>query len=226
MNTFSNVHCRSLLHIEDDALWGHTIRQFVQSWQEYRYLGVATTAAAGLALCHEKHPDVAIVDRQLPDADGFDLALSLANLPRPPRILVLTSRADEVTLFRAGQACVAGMLWKTGPVRELLRTALAEVIAGRRFFPPDVREAMRMVRSNPVAFFKILSGRELSLLPLLCEDGADDRVAAETGLSPATVRSHRQHIMAKLDLHRSADLIRWAAEKGFVDFLHPRRTCV
>jgi len=76
---------------------------------------------------------------------------------------------------------------------------------------------MRATRTDPTAFFKILSGRELSMLPLLCQGLTDQQIGEQNSLCPATVKSHRQHIMAKLDLHRTADLIRWAAEKGFVD---------
>jgi DNA-binding NarL/FixJ family response regulator len=214
---------KSLLHIEDDVLWGRAVKQMMNGSREVCHVGTAATAAQGLALCRAHQPDLAVLALELPDADGFDLALTLANLPRPPRVLLLTVRADEVTLFRASYAYIAGMIWKTGPVQATLRCAIREVLAGRRYFPADVREAMRMIRTDPTAFFKILSSRELSMLPLLCQKFTDSQVATQTGLCPATVKSHRQHIMAKLDLHRTADLIRWAAEKGFVDFLRSRQ---
>jgi DNA-binding NarL/FixJ family response regulator len=214
---------KSLLHIEDDVLWGRAVKQLVHGSRDVAHVGTAATAAQGLALCRAQQPDLAVLALELPDADGFDLALTLANLPRPPRVVLLTVKADEVTLFRASYAYIAGMVWKTGQVQDTLRCAIREVLAGRRYFPADVREAMRTIRTDPTAFFKILSGRELALLPLLCQGFTDDQIAAQTALCPATVKSHRQHIMAKLDLHRTADLIRWAAEKGFVDFLRPRR---
>lgn len=214
---------KSLLHVEDDVLWGRAVRQMLRGSREVAHVGTAATAAQALALCRDRQPDLAVLALELPDADGFDLALTLANLPQPPRVLLLTVKADEVTLFRASYAYIAGMIWKTGRVRDALHCAIREVLAGRRYFPDDVRAAMRTIRTDPTAFFKILSGRELSLLPLLCQGFTDDQIAAQTGLCPATLRSHRQHIMAKLDLHRTADLIRWAAEKGFVDFLRPKR---
>jgi DNA-binding NarL/FixJ family response regulator len=61
------------------------------------------------------------------------------------------------------------------------------------------------------------------MLPLLCQGFTDVQIAEQNGLCPATIKSHRQHIMAKLNLHRTSDLIRWAAEKGFVDFSRPGR---
>ncbi len=207
---------KSLLHIEDDTRWGRAVKQMVHTWHEVSHVGTATSAEAGIALCRSHQPDLALLGLELPDADGFDLALTLANFPRPPRILLLTVRTDAVTLFRAGCAHISGMVWKTDPVHETLRCAVREVLAGRRYFPENVRQAMRASRTDPAAFFKILSGRELSLLPLLCQGLNDPTIAGKTGLCPATVKSHRQHIMAKLDLHCTADLIQWAAAKGFV----------
>jgi len=212
---------KSLLHIDDDALWGRTVQQMAHTWREVCHVGTATSARAGLDLCRSRQPDLAVLGLTLPDADGFDLALTLANFPRPPRILVLTVKTDAVTLFRAGYAYIAGLVWKTGQVHETLYCAIREILAGRRYFPEDVRQAMRATRTDPTAFFKILSSRELTLLPLLCRGLTDCQIGEQKGLCPATVKSHRQHIMTKLDLHRTTDLIRWAAEKGFVDFSRP-----
>jgi DNA-binding NarL/FixJ family response regulator len=214
----SHPHSRkSLLHIEDDLLWGRAVKRMVNTWQEVCHVGTATSARAGIALCRTHQPDLALLDLELPDADGFDLALTLANFPRPPRILLFTVRADALTLFRAGCASIAGMVWKADPVNDTLRCAVREIMAGRRYFPEDVRQAMRATRTDPAAFFKILSSRELSMLPLLCRGHTDGQIAGQNGLCPATVKSHRQHIMSKLNLHCTADLIRWAEEKGFVE---------
>ena len=214
---------KSLLHVEDDALWGQTVQQMASTWQDVCHVGTATSAQAGIALCRIHQPDLALLGLTLPDADGFDLALTLANFPRPPRILVLTVKTDAVTLFRAGYAYIAGLVWKTGQVRETLRCAVREILAGRRYYPEDVRQAMRAIRTDPAAFFKILSSRELSLLPLLCQGLSDSQIGELNALCPATVKSHRQHIMTKLNLHSSEDLIHWAAEKGFAGASHPGR---
>jgi two-component system, LuxR family, secretion system response regulator SsrB len=213
---------RSLLHIEGDALWGMAVKRMINAWREVRYIEVATTAAKGLELCQVHQPDIVLLDLQLPDADGFEVVMVLASRPSPPRVLLLTVKSDEATLYRAHHAPIAGMVWKGCHIHDTLRHAIGEALAGRKYFPADVRDAMRLVRSDPAAFFKILSERELSLLPLLSQGCPDGQIAVQTGLSPATVKSHRQHIMSKLDLHRTADLIRWAAAKGFVDFLRPR----
>ena len=84
---------KSLLHVEDDALWGQTVQQMASTWQDVCHVGTATSAQAGIALCRTHQPDLALLGLTLPDADGFDLALTLANFPRPPRMIELISAA-------------------------------------------------------------------------------------------------------------------------------------
>jgi DNA-binding NarL/FixJ family response regulator len=213
----------SLLHIDHDPIWGLAVQRIVHGWPEVRHAGLAASATEGIARCRAACPDLVLLELRLPDADGFEVVSTLAGLSRPPRILLLTGKSDDATLYRLTRLPVSGMVWKTGEIPAVLRKAVEEVLAGRRFFPADVREALRTIRCDPSAFFKILSERELTMLPQLCLGFTDAQIARRAGLSPATVKSHRQHIMSKLDLHRAADLVRWAAEKGFVDFLPVRR---
>lgn len=150
--------------------------------------------------------------------DGFWVAGELARRPAAPRIIVLSARSDDAALLRImQQPDISGLIWKAGEVLPRLTVAITEVRSGRKYYPPEVREALRRFRADPQAFFKILSDREISLLPDLGRGQTDDEIAVKTGLSSLTVKSHRQHIMAKLGLHRTPELIYWAIEHGFVD---------
>ncbi|MSU47065.1 MAG: response regulator transcription factor [Lacunisphaera sp.] len=71
---------------------------------------------------------------------------------------------------------------------------------------------------EPDYFLKILSPREIELLPLFGYGWANEKIAHYTRLSPATVRTHHQNILGKLNLHGREELMRWAIKKGFVDF--------
>jgi DNA-binding NarL/FixJ family response regulator len=169
----------------------------------------------GLALCREKRPAVVLVDLGLPDGDGFQLAAQLKALVPAPRILLLSSRADDVTLFRAWSGPVEGLIWKSNRSIEHLQAALGALAAGRRFFPADVLAAVNRFRSSPNAFFKILSPREQSLIQSLVRGDSDENIAEANGISRHTVHSHRKSVMAKLGLHSLRDLIHWGAERGF-----------
>ncbi len=208
-----------LLYIEDDSPWCELIEAAARSWPECGRLATAATADEGRRLARALGPAIILLDLPLPDADGFALARELSRLPHRPRLLLLAARSHDAVLFQAGQPHVAGLLWKTPAATRELSLALAEVAAGRRFLPPEIGAALRRLRADSGAFIKFISERELELLPVLGRGGTDDEIAARVGLSPLTVKSHRQHILGKLGLHRSVDLVQWAIRTGFV--AHP-----
>lgn len=208
----------SILHIEDDPLWGEAVKRVVEALPgpvDYRW---GATAAEGIRLAREQEAEIVLLDLRLPDADGFGLAEELGRRPGRTRIIVLSARKDDAALLEImRRPHLAGLIWKAGDMRTHLPVAIEEVRGGRRYYQPEVREALRRLRADPRAFFKLLSDREMALLPGLGRGLTDAEIAAQAGLSALTVKSHRQHIMAKLGLHRTPDLIYWAIEHGFVE---------
>ncbi|MBA3850508.1 MAG: hypothetical protein C0502_11035 [Opitutus sp.] len=205
----------SLLHIEDDSLWQTYLFTALRVLPFVAHVERAPTGAAGLALARTLRPDIVLLDLGLPDADGVTLAAELVRLPRPPRVLLCTARRDAAVLHTASEPHIAGLLWKCGDVAEQLPAALATVAAGGKYYPPEVREALRRLRAAPQAFFKLLSPRQIALLPHFARAESDAEIATALGLSAHTVKSHRQTVMRKLDLHGAARLTHWAIVNGF-----------
>lgn len=206
----------SILQIEDDPLWRDFCLAALGEVPGIACVETAADGASGLALAKRQRPDVVLLDLRLPDLDGFAVLEELAQLkPAPPKIIILSVRNDPVAISRARDERVHGFVWKTSDVKPCLRTTLEEVAAGRRYFPEDVRRAWAALRADPAAFFKILSTRELALMPYFARGWDDAEIGRAVGLSAATVKSHRQHTMAKAGLHRTAQLIHWAIRLGF-----------
>ncbi|MBI2518385.1 MAG: response regulator transcription factor [Opitutae bacterium] len=205
----------SILSIEDESLWRTFIAAALGVLPMVSQSESAPTGQDGLRMARTLRPDIVLLDLMLPDTDGFSLALDLARLPHPPRIILLSSRQDDVALLAASESHISGLLWKSGDVFRQLPVVLGEVASGRKFYPPEVRDALRRLRADPNAFFKILSTRELELMPRFGLGQSDAEIATALGLSNHTVKSHRQHVMAKLGLHSAPRLIHWAIDHGF-----------
>jgi DNA-binding NarL/FixJ family response regulator len=205
----------TLLHIEDDPLWGVLIGEMVRGWPEVQYLALAVTGPDGIAQSTRLQPDLVLLDLQLPGAGGFDIAAALAGLPKPPRIIMLTMLTNDAVLYHATRPPIAGLLWKGDSINAELRRAIAESVAGRKCYSARIQAGLQALRGDPNAFFKILSDREIDLLPWLGRGESDDRIAGRTGLQSTTVRSHRQHIMHKLRLSSTPELMCWIEAKGF-----------
>ncbi len=206
----------TVFHIEDDELWIGAVFRLVQQLSDFKWLGSAKTGTKGLGRCRELRPAVVILDLRLPDVDGFAILEGLCAHVVRPRILLLSCRDDDVTLFHTSSASVAGMILKGANFDADLRQALTAIAAGSRYLSADVREKASRFRSDPNAYYKFLSEREVGVLKLIASGFSDDEVAEMLGLGCATAHSHRQKIMAKVGVHSSTKLMAWAREKGFI----------
>lgn len=208
----------TLLHVEDDALWQACIASALRNLPEVRLYDAVATAAAALERVAKLHPSILLLDVVLADGDGLTLARKLAVQEPKLRVILLSERRDDAVLQAAGEPHIAGILRKTGNLLTELPEAIRTVIRGEKYLPTGVRDALRNFRADPAAWFKILTDRELQLLPHFGEGASDDEVAAEFHLSVSTVRSHRLSILNKLNLPNTARLIHWAIRRGFVRF--------
>jgi two-component system response regulator NreC len=176
--------------------------------------GVGTCAAA-LEEARRRQPDLILLDLVLPDGDGIELAQPLLAAAPRARLIALSSHVDEFTLHRALASKIHGILDKNEQPVRILREAMDEVLAGRRYLSSAVQRLRANLRADPAAFDKILSDREQAVLRLVGEGLDNEAVAARLKISPSTAKNHRLNIMAKLDLHSTPQLIRYAIEKGF-----------
>jgi len=178
----------------------------------------AQDGKSGLQLARQEKPDLVVLDLKLPDMPGLEVARELSGLRPSPRVLVLTATVSEAVLNRVLYSPVHGCILKTsGDAAELL-VAVRKLLSGETYFSRPVLAAMTEARKHPDHFSKILSAREVDLLPLFGYGWLNERISQHTGLTVATVRTHHQHILNKLGLHSREELMRWAMKKGFVDY--------
>lgn len=184
----------------------------------------ATTGSEGVAVCQEFQPEVIFLDLALPDGDGLDFLPQLFAACRSAKVIALTSHVDEFTLHRALKANVHGFVDKNEQPLPVLQEAITTVLSGRHYFSSTAHRLRLAMRGNPLGdFSKLLSDKEQELLKLLGEGLSNEEIAEKTGLAWGTVRNHRNNIMAKLNLHSTPELMRYAIDKGFV---RPRRPAV
>ncbi|WP_415908985.1 LuxR C-terminal-related transcriptional regulator [Oleiharenicola sp. Vm1] len=205
----------SLLHVDDDPLWQGAVAAALRATPEVGKSEVVESARAARERAAVLRPNVVLLDLVLPDGDGLELARELSHSPAPPRIILLSVRRDDVVLLATSRAHIAGLLWKTDDVLTQLPAAIRAVAAGDKYLPREVYDAVRRFRADPQAYFKILSDRELELLPQIGAGLSDEQIASTVGLSAYTVKTHRIHLMGKLNVHSRTELIHWAIQRGF-----------
>jgi DNA-binding NarL/FixJ family response regulator len=176
----------------------------------------ARDGESGLMVCRSEQPELILLDLALPDRDGFDLLNDLTAACPQSKVIGISGYSDELTLHRVGQSKLSGFVDKKEQTVEQLAAAIRAVMGGERYFSPAADRVRMALRNDPHAFNKILSAREQQLLGLFGRGMSNGEIAEKVNLSELTVRNHRCRTMAKLGLRTSAELIRYALEKGFI----------
>ena len=173
------------------------------SIEEFDVVGVASTGREAVRECVLHRPDVALVDLQMPDLDGFGTTRELARVAPGVAVCVLTMHDDDDSLFTAMRAGARGYLLK-GAEQEDIARAVHAVARGEVLFAPEVagrvlgRLSGRDARASRP--FPQLTPRALDVLDLVAAGTPTAEIASRLGLSTKTVANNVSAILGKLGL--------------------------
>jgi DNA-binding NarL/FixJ family response regulator len=211
-----------VLVVDDHTLFRQGIVGLLDSQLDIEVVGQASDAQGAMDAALRLLPDVLLMDVSMPGISGLDAAGEIKRRCPGVRILILTIHDREDYLFRALRAGASGYVLKGADIFDLL-AAVRTAQRGEIYLYPSVTkklvgEYLRQTSSgedDPTR--DPLSKREREILRLIAEGRTTPEIATALFLSPHTVQSHRDHIMAKLDLHSKAALIKYAIAKGLIE---------
>jgi len=188
----------------------------LESLPDITVVAVATNGRDAVREVVLHRPEVAVLDLQMPDMDGFAATRALARSAPEVGVLVLTMFDDDDSVFAAMRAGARGYVVKGAEQEEIAR-AVHAVAAGEAIFSPGV--AQRVLRffsaPPPVADpFPELTAREREILILLAGNLGNSAIATRLGLSPKTVANNLSSIFTKLCVADRAGAILRAREAG------------
>jgi two-component system response regulator NreC len=209
-----------LLLVDDHAVVRSGLRMLLESQPDLEIVGEAGTAQDALRLVELLQPDLVLMDIGLPDASGIDTTLTIKQRWPAVAVVALTIHEDEEYFFRMLHAGASGYVPKRAAPEELL-TAVRTAAAGEVYLYPSLAKLLvhDYVSGNRPAQAEALSGlteREQEVLAYLAEGSSNSEIAEALTISPKTVARHRENIMAKLNLHSRADLVKYAIRKGII----------
>ncbi len=208
VNTSAKESPATVVIVEDHSLIRDGLRMLLALERNFQLVGEAGTVAEARHVIAERKPAIAMVDVGLPDGDGIALAAELIAADPSLRVLVLTGDLSPETVSRALAVGAHGYVHKQHNADELF-AALTALREGGRY----VSQSVAASYVTPIALNKApsplakLTEREREIVALLCEGDSSKHIARKLDLSVATVRKHRENIMAKLDVHNVAELI-------------------
>lgn len=204
-----------VLLVDDHALVRAGLRRLVEELPGVRVVAEAGDARAAFAALLDAEPELVLVDLELPEAGGAALVRRLLAERPELRVLVVSGHEECLAAEEALRAGAAGFVCKSAPAEEL-RSALEALRDGQAWLSPAVARGLagRLRGSRGPA--AELSQREREVLVALANGLSSREIAAELHLSPKTVDAHRVRLMRKLELHKAAQLVRYAIRAGLV----------
>ncbi|MFG2532199.1 response regulator [Streptomyces sp. NPDC048516] len=184
-------------------------------------VGSAADGAAAIHLVAELRPDVVLMDLRMPRCDGVEATRRIRAEHPGTQVVVLTTYADDDSLFPALQAGARGYLTKDADGDEIVR-AIDGVLAGEAGLSPTIQrrllervaEPVRSLPQPPDAPPDGLTTREVEVLRLVAEGQSNPEIARTLHVSTATVKTHINNLFAKAGLRDRAQAIHYAYRHG------------
>lgn len=206
----------SLLLVDDHVVFVETLAAALSGVDGLDVAAVATTASDALAQARDLHPDVALVDIDLPDFGGIELARRMGRVSPETRVIVLTASEEPSALVSAMDAGVSGYLVKHAALREVTG-AIREVHAGRMAIPAALFRKLVTAPTGSGPAGAVLTRREREVLALLAQGCDVQRIAKLLGITWHTARSYVKTLLLKLDAHSQLEAVSKARRLGLLD---------
>jgi two-component system, NarL family, nitrate/nitrite response regulator NarL len=207
-----------VLVVDDHAILRDGICSLLERQEGINVVGEAGNGREALVRVEELRPDIVLMDVAMPEMDGLEATRRIKSAYPEIKVLILTQHDNQEYIHPLLQAGASGYVLKRSGGREVV-TAIRQVYEHGVFLEPDV--ARQVLNNFSQAADKVetpsLTEREQEVLQLAVEGKSNKDIARRLFISPKTVSVHRTNIMAKLGVHNSAELVRYAMQHNLVD---------
>ena len=205
---------------DDHQMFRQGLRTLLASTTDIEVVGEASDGQESLRKLEKLQPDVAVLDIAMPGLTGIEVTKRLAKIAPRTNTLILTMHADCFFAVEALKANALGFMLKEESF-DMLIDAIRAVAAGNMFISPTLetpvlKEFVGLARQSADSGGSILTEREREILQLVVEGLTNQEIAEKLCISTSTVDTHRKNIMAKLDIHSVAGLVKYAIRHKIV----------
>jgi two-component system, NarL family, response regulator NreC len=210
-----------LLLGDDHTLFRHGLLKILEERPEWTVVAEVGDGRECVRQAIALTPDVAVLDIGMPLLNGIEATRQIVRRIDSTAVLILSMHADEPYIMEALQAGAKGYLLKDSAAKDLIR-GIEVVATGKSFFSPSVSRVLlddyvrRMTHAGVTDRYQTLSEREREVFQLIAEGHTNKTIADMLSVSPTTIETHRAHILHKLDIHNTAELVLYAVRRGVV----------
>jgi DNA-binding NarL/FixJ family response regulator len=210
-----------VLLADDHGVVRKGLRFLLESERDLEVVGESSDGRQAVQDAETLKPDVIVMDIAMPRLNGIEATSQIVKRSPDSSVIVLSMYSDEEYLVRALTAGAKGYLLKDSAESDLV-AAVRSVSGGRPFFSPSIASTLledyvRQLQQRGLSdSYDLLSDREKEVLQLLAEGKTNKEVATVLNLSTHTVETHRTHLMQKLNLHNTAEIVLYAVRKKII----------
>jgi DNA-binding NarL/FixJ family response regulator len=212
---------RTVLIIDDHRAFAESLARLVADEPDIEVVGTAASGGEGLVLADRHDPDVVLVDYQMPDRDGVQIAAEIKQRHPKTYVVILTGSTDDAVMLAAIEVGCSGFITKDRAASEIV-DAIRAVAEGEALISPAVlaRLLPKLNRRDRSLGWN-LTERECEVLAAVARGLANKAIAAELFLSVNTVRNYVQSILTKLGAHSKLEAVAIAVGEGIIDIPGP-----
>ena len=205
----------TIIIADDHPIVRQGLRQTIEREHSFRILAEATNGREALEAINKFQPNIAILDVDMPELDGFAVASKIKENNLPTEVIFLTIHNDEVMFNEAIDLGAKGYVLKQSALEEIIDCI--KIVAKNQFcVSPSLttflinrqRRSLNLTAEKPT--IKNLTRSEKRILQMIADDKSTKEIADELFISPTTVEKHRANICRKLDLKGGYALLKFA----------------
>jgi len=203
-----------ILIADDHPIFRSGLRQIIEAEGSMSVIAEADDGAAALKLIREHQPDVVVLDINMPGLSGFDVVTAMRNEQLSGEIVLLTMHNDEAMFTKAVNLGVRGYVLKDSASSDILN-CLQAVRKGQNYASAELTKFLfkrATSESAAVEGLDSLTPTERRILTLIAQYLTSREIADQLGISVRTVENHRNNICAKVGVHGSHALMKFALQ--------------
>lgn len=205
------------------------VRKGIRTWlSEVKNIEVVDEAVNGqeaVAKTKQLFPDVVLMDVDMPKLGGLEATKIIRKECTNTHVLILSMHTNKAVVLQIIQSGAQGYVLKDAPPSDILK-AIEMVDSGEPFFSPNISQIvlnqyLAESTGQEAEGASKLTNRERQVLAMIAEGQSNKEMANKLGVGVRTIETHRERMMAKLDIHSVAGLTKFAIANGIVNLENP-----
>jgi DNA-binding NarL/FixJ family response regulator len=200
-----------ILTVDDHPVLRDGVAALIATQPDMTLIAEASTGREAIEQFRKHHPDVVLMDIQMPDLGGIEAMIAIRKESHNARFIVLTTYKGDVQVLRAIRAGARGYLLKSMLRSELINTIRA-VHAGQKRIPPELATELADHAADDE-----LTPREIEVLRSIAAGNSNKMIADKLSVTEETIKGHVKNILSKLGANDRTHAVTIALKRGIID---------